>query len=114
MKMLAIIKSKVINTIGTTSGTFYILRPIADGLEKIGVTGTEFNSVAHIDGSECISSATCPTIKICRKGMRLDTGFRGKKVFEKIPEKDIVIKIEVYRCEGLEKLVYGEYFFSIG
>lgn len=115
MKMLATIESKVINTIGTTSGTFYILRPIADGLEKIGVTGTDLNRITHIleDGSEA-SRATCPTVKIRCKGMRLISGFYGKKVFEKIPTEDIVIKIDVFRCEGLEKLAHGEYFFSIG
>ena len=114
MKKIATIETKVININSTTSGTFYVLNPIADGLEKIGVKGTEFNRVAHIlkDGSEG-SSATCPTVKICRRGIHLVPGLFGKKIHSAQPEEDITIKIEVSRCEGLEKLAHGEYFFSI-
>lgn len=114
MKTIAIIESKVINTIATTSGTFYILNPIAEGLDKIGVADTDFNYVKHIRDDESVGhSATCPTIKVCRKGLHLVPGFFGKKVCKTVPEKEIIISIRVSRCEGLEKLAHGEYFFSI-
>ena len=112
MKTIATIESKVIYIQTTTSGTFYVLRPISDGLEKLGITGTEFNKVPEIqaDGSEG-SNTTCPTIKVCRNKLLVVPGLFGKKIHEVRPDKDMIVKIFVQEREGLEKLG-GKYNFA--
>ena len=113
MKTIATIETKVLYIQSTTSGTFYILQPIANGLKKLGITGTEFNEIPEIqsDGSEG-SSATCPTVKVCRNNRLLVVPGRfGNVIHETQPDKDIVVTIFIQEREGLEKLG-GKYHFA--
>ena len=114
MKTIAVIESKVLYIKSTTCGTFYILSPIADALKKVRVFGTQYNNIPEIqsDGSAG-SSSTCPTVKVLRHGMLIYPGVTGKVIHEAQPESKKVIRIRVSKCEGFERLVHGEYHFSI-
>ena len=115
MRTIATIETKVFHIQTTTFGVFYVLEPISDGLEKLGITGTEFNKVPHIlqDGSEG-SSATCPTVKVCRDNkLVMVPGFFGKKIHEVRPDKNMIVKIFVQEREGLDKLLRGKYQFAV-
>ena len=115
MRTIATIETKVLYIQTTTFGVFYILEPIADGLEKLDITGTEFNKVPEIqaDGSEG-SHATCPTVKVCRDNkLVVVPGRFGKDIHEMSPDKDMIMKILVQEREGLERLLCGKYHFAV-